>query len=95
MKHKLRAKYYYRYVDDFIILNESSDYLNDCFTQVEGFLRDSLKIELHPFKKRIGLLDQGVDFVGYFHKPYRRHPRKRTANWVKSVVNCWKMDHQA
>jgi retron-type reverse transcriptase len=94
VKHTLRAKYYYRYVDDFIILHESSDYLNDCFTQIERFLLESLKIELHPFKKRLGLLDQGIDFVGYFHKPYRRYPRKRTANRLKSVVNRWKMNPQ-
>lgn len=35
VKHKLRAKYYYRHVDDFIILHESSDYLNDCFARAE------------------------------------------------------------
>jgi hypothetical protein len=94
VKHTLKAKYYYRYVDDFIILHESSDYLNDCFARAEEFLKDSLKIELHPFKKRLGLLDQGIDFVGYFHKPYRRYPRKRTANRLKSVVNRWKMNPQ-
>lgn len=94
VKHKLRAKYYFRYVDDFIILHESSDYLNECFARAEEFLMNSLKIELHPYKKRLGLLDQGIDFVGYFHKPYRRFPRKRTANRLKSVVNQWKMNPQ-
>lgn len=94
-KHVLRAKYYYRYVDDFIILHESPDFLNDCFVRAEKFLADSLKIELHPFKRRLGKVDQGVDFVGYFHKPYRRFPRKRTASRLKSVVNQWKMDPHA
>ncbi|MBS1983240.1 MAG: hypothetical protein JST16_03630 [Bdellovibrionales bacterium] len=88
-KHELRAKYYYRYVDDFVILHESPDYLNECFARAEAFLRERLKLELHPYKKRIGLVDRGVDFVGYFHKPYRRYARSRTAHRAKSVVHQW------
>lgn len=90
VKHELRAKYYYRYVDDFVILHESADYLNECFERSGEFLKDRLGLELHPFKKRLGLVDQGVDFVGYYHKPYRRHPRHRTAHRAKSVVHQWR-----
>ena len=92
VKHHLRAKYYYRYVDDFVILHESPDYLNACFDQASRFLRDWLRLELHPFKKRLGLVDQGVDFVGYFHKPYRRYARRRTVQRAKSVVDRWRMN---
>jgi RNA-directed DNA polymerase len=95
VKHHLRVKYYYRYVDDFVILHESPDYLNDRFKQTERFLQSWLKLELHPFKKRVGLMDQGVDFVGYFHKPYRRYPRRRTTQRAKNVVTQWKTDPQA
>ncbi|MBT4761912.1 MAG: reverse transcriptase [Bdellovibrionaceae bacterium] len=94
-KHKLKAKYYYRYVDDFIILNDSPDYLNDCFKRSEEFLVERLKIELHPFKKRLRTIDQGVDFVGYFHKPYRRYTRKRTVNRLKSVAHQWNTSSNA
>lgn len=58
-KCTLKAKYYYRYVDDFLILNESSEYLNDCFQRIDEFLKKELKIELHPYKKRLGKVDQG------------------------------------
>ncbi len=95
VKYNLRAKYYYRYVDDFVILHESPNYLTDSFAQIEQFLKASLKIELHPFKKRLGKVDQGVDFVGYFHKPFRRYPRKRTSNRLKSVVHQWQMNPEA
>lgn len=94
-KHELRVKYYYRYVDDFVILHESPDYLNDCFGRAGQFLQDRLKLELHPFKKRLGLVDQGVDFVGYFHKPYRRYARRRTIQRAKSVVAQWKKNPKA
>lgn len=53
-------------------------------------LEYKLNLELHPFKKRIGKIDQGVDFVGYFHKPYRRYARKRTINRMNSIIHQWK-----
>ncbi len=92
VKHHLWAKYYYRYVDDFMILHPSAEYLNKCFDEIGHFLHEHLKLDLHPFKKRLGLIDQGVDFVGYFHKPYRRYPRRRTSHRVKSIVAQWKMN---
>lgn len=88
-KHGLKTKYYYRYVDDFMILHESSDYLNECFKRTEEFVQEKLKIELHPFKKRIGPADRGVDFVGFYHLPYRRIPRRRTLHRLKSQVTQW------
>ncbi len=90
VKHNLKAKYYYRYVDDFIFLDESPEKLNWYFKEVETFLEHRLNLELHPFKKRIGRIAQGVDFVGYFHKPYRRYARKRTINRMRSIVAQWK-----
>ncbi len=95
MKHEIRAHYYYRYVDDFVVLHESPDFLNECFKRSSEFLATRLKVEIHPFKHRLGTVDQGVDFVGYFHKPYRRYLRKRTVNRMKSAVNCWRADPDA
>lgn len=95
VKHQLRVKYYYRYVDDFIFLDESPATLNHYFREIQIFLENRLMLELHPFKKRLGRVDQGVDFVGYFHKPYRRYARKRTVNRLKSRVNLWKKDESA
>jgi len=89
VKHQLRVKHYYRYVDDFIILHESPDFLNECFERAGKFLEERLLLELHPFKKRLGLVDQGVDFVGFFHKPFRIYPRRRTIERTKSVVAQW------
>jgi len=90
VKHRLRIPYYYRYVDDFVVLHDSPKVLNKYFDQIQDFLSDKLKLELHPFKKRIGRLDQGIDFVGYFHKPYRRYTRKRTVNKLRSKITQWK-----
>lgn len=91
-KHTLKAKYYYRYVDDIVALNPSPKVLNDWFNRMNEFLNTKLKIEFHPFKKRVGLIHQGIDFVGYVHKPHRRYVRTRTLNKMKSRVNQWRKD---
>ena len=76
VKHKLRVKYYIRYVDDFVILHKSKKQLDIWKREINRFLLDKLRIELHPDKSRIINLSRGVDFVGfrnfYFHKLLRK-----------------------
>jgi len=48
------------------------------------------QLELHPFKKRIAPIHQGIDFIGFIHKPYRRQIRVRTASKMISLVHQWK-----
>ena len=65
VKHKLKAKYYIRYVDDFIILHKSKDQLKGWKLKIDKFLRNELKLELHPDKSKIVSLSKGIDFVGF------------------------------
>ncbi|MCC7405018.1 MAG: group II intron reverse transcriptase domain-containing protein [Bdellovibrionales bacterium] len=90
VKHTLRVKYYYRYVDDWVILGESPGELNNQFDAIQEFLQSKLALELHPFKKQIAPIYQGIDFIGYIHKPYRRQIRTRTAGKMVSLVHQWK-----
>ena len=89
VKHTLRAKYYYRYVDDFVILDASVGRLNDYFSRIGEFCAKKLALELHPFKKRIAPIEQGIDFIGFVHKPYYRRLRGRTAAKMVSLVHQW------
>lgn len=76
VKHKLKAKYYIRYVDDFVILHKSEIQLKIWRKKINNFLRNALKIELHKDKSKIINLSRGIDFVGfrnfYFHKLLRK-----------------------
>ena len=65
IKHCLRAKYYARYVDDFVVLHASKPQLENWKGQIDAFLKRELGLELHPEKSRIISLSSGVDFVGY------------------------------
>ncbi|SDT25355.1 Reverse transcriptase (RNA-dependent DNA polymerase) [Pseudomonas chlororaphis] len=76
-KHTLKARYYIRYVDDFVFLHESPQQLNEWLTQVEKFL-PRLGAKLNPTKTILQPVDRGVDFVGHVIKPWRRTTRKRS-----------------
>jgi len=65
VKHTLRAKYYLRYVDDFIILERNRELLENYRKEIDSFLRESLKIELHPDKTKIIPLGAGVQLLGF------------------------------
>lgn len=65
VKHTLKAKYYIRYVDDFVILHNSKAQLSVWKEEIERFLKEKLKLELHPQKSKIIPLSKGIDFVGF------------------------------
>jgi retron-type reverse transcriptase len=64
VKHKLRAKYYIRYVDDFVIFSRSKAQLESYKSEINEFLK-SIKLELHPQKSNIIPLRNGVNFLGF------------------------------
>jgi len=65
MKHKLKVRYYIRYADDFVILSEDKNYLEKLLAKIDLFLREKLKLNLHPNKISISTLASGVDFLGW------------------------------
>ncbi len=89
-KHILRIKYYIRYVDDFVILHENKEQLEIWKSQIGGFLRSKLKIELHPQKSRIILLSKGIDFVGFRHFLHHRLLRKRNIQNMRRKIELFK-----
>ncbi|MBI2035177.1 MAG: group II intron reverse transcriptase domain-containing protein [Candidatus Liptonbacteria bacterium] len=78
VKHKLKAKYYTRYADDFIIFSENKNLLEDQIPIIRQFLHEKLRLELHPDKVFIKTLASGVDFLGWVHFPYHRVLRTST-----------------
>ena len=80
VKHGLRCRHYIRYVDDFILLHESPQWLNDVHVRIAAFLPATLGVRLNPKKTILQPVDRGVDFVGQVIKPWRRTLRRRTFN---------------
>lgn len=77
VKHKLQAKYYIRYVDDFVILHSSKTQLRIWKKEVDLFLSEKLRLQLHPDKSKIINFSRGVDFVGFRNFYYYKLLRKR------------------
>lgn len=66
-KHKLRAEYYIRYADDFVILSENKNWLESLLPLIAEFLDKKLALSLHPNKVSIETLSSGLDFLGWVH----------------------------
>ncbi len=64
VKHTIKAKYYLRYVDDFVVLHRSPVVLEEYKKRINTFLASSLSLQLHPDKTKIRKLSQGLTFLG-------------------------------
>ncbi|MDP3661558.1 MAG: reverse transcriptase domain-containing protein [bacterium] len=87
VKHTLKAPYYIRYCDDFVILDKSRAALMWLIARIQMFLRDKLLLELHPRKVSLRKLRQGTDFLGYVSLPHYRVLRTRTRKRMLKRVN--------
>lgn len=83
IKHTLKAHFYIRYVDDFVILHHDRKMLEEYLFCINQFLQEQLSLQIHPEKSGILRLDQGILFLGfrifYHHKLIRR----------KNILKFW------
>lgn len=78
IKHILKAKHYFRYCDDFVIVHINEEFLKSAKRSIELFLREELSLELHPNKVEIRKLRRGIDFLGYIIIPHAIILRTKT-----------------
>ena len=88
VKHKLKARYYIRYMDDFLILDFDKKKLHQAKEEIREFLQDKLGLELHPRKASVFPASKGIDFLGYRIFGHYRLLRKST---VKRFVKRTKI----
>jgi hypothetical protein len=81
MKHKLKAKHYIRYSDDFVIFSENKEWLKSIISPIKIFLKEKLRLEMHPDKVFIKTLASGMDFLGmvnfFDHRILRTKTKRR------------------
>ena len=92
VKHRLKVKYYIRYADDFVILSENRVWLEDILVEMQTFLSNQLKLDLHPNKVFIKTIASGVDFLGWVHFPYHRVLRTATKRKMFRKLKCLDVD---
>lgn len=61
------------------------------FVEIWRFLKDYLRLNLHPFKISLRKLDWGIDFVGYVARPHYGIPRHGTA--LRMLNNIQRIDN--
>lgn len=91
IKHRLKATYYARYCDDFVIISHTREFLERSIPAIARFLRASLLLELHPRKVDIRKARQGIDFLGYVVFPHymivRTSTKKRILKNIRKGVS--------
>ncbi len=75
VKEKLKCRYYIRYMDDMVILNDSKDHLRKLRAEMIGYL-ERLRLKVHIDKAQFWPVSKGTDWLGYRVFPTHRLLRK-------------------
>jgi len=82
VKRKLKVKHYIRYVDDFVLFDNSKERLEYLYKEIEHYLKEELGLVLRADTK-LNKHEQGLDFLGYIIRPNYILSRKRVVNNFK------------
>ncbi len=87
IKEQKSVKYYYRYVDDIVILSSEKKTLHALLSEIKSYLIDNLKIEVKDNYQIFPVGSRGIDFLGYVfyhtHVLLRKSIKKSFARSIK------------
>ena len=86
IKQNLKIKYYIRYADDFVIIHQDKNYLINNLIKIDNFIKEKLKMSLHPNKISIRKCSQGVDYLGYVILPKATVLRTKTKRRILKKI---------
>jgi retron-type reverse transcriptase len=89
LKVKMQIPYYIRYMDDFIIVSDSTAKLKYYLEVIENFLDKVLFLKLND-KTKIDYCRNGIEFVGYRIFPQNKIIKKQSMNRTRNVFNAWR-----
>jgi len=96
IKYELKIRYYIRYMDDFIIIDISKEFLHDVKNKIKVFL-ESMALICHSKKTNISPLNLGVDFLGYrifeTHNLARKSTVKRFIRISKKKIGLYEQGY--
>lgn len=75
IKEQKRVKYYFRYADDIVILDNDKNRLHQLLKEIETYFKTNLKLEVKENWQVFPVASRGIDFVGYVH--YHTHVKLR------------------
>lgn len=86
MKEEMGIKYYYRYMDDIVVLHESKEFLHELKSEIDEYLKEYLDLEIKDNWQVFPTAIRGIDFLGYRVFPDYVLLRKRTLKNIKNRV---------
>jgi len=97
IKKECGIRNYGRYVDDCLLVHHSRSFLKRIIPDIYKYLRDNLKLTLHPRKIYLQPCCNGVKFLGCFIKPSHIVTNHRTLKNFKKALfvhNRLAIDHK-
>jgi hypothetical protein len=92
VKHELKVRYYVRYVDDLVLLDETGRSFPEWEERIGRFLGENLRLSLNHRRTRTGRVAGGIDFLGYIVRPHYRLARRRTVNNFKARLRAFEKE---
>lgn len=86
MKEVKGAKYYYRYMDDIVVLGSDKDALHKLRIEIDEYFRKELKLTIKGNWQVFPTFIRGIDFVGYRTFLNYKLLRKSTCNQMKKKM---------
>lgn len=84
-KHNLKLKYYFRYMDDVVVIVKNKKEAIQKLQLIREFLNSNLKLELNN-KTQIFKSSQGINFCGYKINEYRLKIRTKGKQKLKKKI---------
>jgi len=90
VKHTLKCRHYVRYVDDFVLLSRDKEELVRWRGATDQFTRERLNLTLHPVRRKLLPVSNGIDFLGYIIRHNYILVRRRVVNNLKVKIKAFK-----
>jgi len=87
IKEDLRERFYIRYTDDAVIIDQDHERLKELIPWIQTWLWRERQLDLHPRKTEIRKLRQGIDFLGYVTLPNHRVLRAKTKQRMMKLAD--------
>ena len=91
IKHKLKVRYYCRYLDDSIVIVKTKKEAKEILEKIKKYLKENLELKLNQ-KTQIFKNKQGVNFCGYKINEYRMKLRDKGKRKLKRKIKKLKKE---
>jgi len=91
IKHQLKIKYFARYMDDIVILDNDKKLLHNIFIELQEYCSNYLKLNIS--KWQVACVHQGINFLGYRIWKNYKLLRKQSVVRAKRKVNKYLLNN--